>query len=114
MSGDTPRSLILLCEIGFLQLCLCAVVGEEGAEEDHSCAVQIVKYIDNYIFLEFFYRQHIVYYLTCACSNNTNTRNNRYNNKQNRNQAERIEKLIANGTVIHIFHQEHTDANNAY
>ena len=38
-----PRSFGLFGEIGFLELCLCAVVGEEGTEEDHRNTMQTVE-----------------------------------------------------------------------
>ena len=58
-AGHVPRSFILLCEIGFLQLCLCAVVGEEGEHKNHGSAVNIIKSIKSYIYLEFFRSEHI-------------------------------------------------------
>jgi hypothetical protein len=34
---------ILLGKIGFLQLCLCAVVGEEGEQENHNTSTNVIE-----------------------------------------------------------------------
>ena len=44
-AGFAPRSFILLCEIGFLQLHLCAIVSEEGKHEYHGNTIDVIENI---------------------------------------------------------------------
>jgi hypothetical protein len=43
LSGATPRSFMLLGEIGLLELHLSAVISEEGEQENHNASANVVE-----------------------------------------------------------------------
>ena len=97
LSGDSPRSYVLFCEIDFLELMLCTVVGEEGEHKYHGDTVECVK------------RSEYIYSIyTCGEDINQRSDHGRHN-KQNSGDADNVENTIVDGTIGHVFYQKDTN-----
>ena len=103
--GFVPHSFMLFCQIGFLQLHFCAVVGKECEEENHEQAVNVVK--DNKHTLTL----HDVVN-GCQESKTIDASANIKCKDQNYNHAHDIKGFIVYRAVTHVFDEQCTDDND--